>query len=186
MFAEGMILEGQAPETGSMDHSTSLHARDFQADTAQSGQSLLLPPQTPEFSRKSRRPSVSLRTPDWRDTTSYYQILRHRRLAANARERRRMLGLNLAFDRLRSVVPALRGARKLSKSETLQMALIYISALGELLQPQLGEVSCSFSAGAQPPISSPIEERLSQERTNIWDGESVLEKNHRSVPLRKT
>ncbi|XP_077786706.1 uncharacterized protein LOC114596796 [Podarcis muralis] len=61
-------------------------------------------------------------------------IRQRRRLAANARERRRMLVLNVAFDRLRSVVPALRGERKLSKAETLQMAKIYISMLSELVQ----------------------------------------------------
>ncbi|XP_048842709.1 protein Fer3 [Brienomyrus brachyistius] len=59
---------------------------------------------------------------------------RRRRLAANARERRRMLGLNVAFDRLRSVIPTLESEKKLSKSETLQMAQIYISTLSELLQ----------------------------------------------------
>uniref|UniRef100_A0A087YQJ1 Atonal bHLH transcription factor 1c n=1 Tax=Poecilia formosa TaxID=48698 RepID=A0A087YQJ1_POEFO len=59
---------------------------------------------------------------------------RRRRLAANARERRRMLGLNVAFDRLRSVIPNLESEKKLSKSETLQMAQIYISTLTELLQ----------------------------------------------------
>ncbi|XP_077359574.1 uncharacterized protein atoh1c [Festucalex cinctus] len=56
-----------------------------------------------------------------------------RRLAANARERRRMLGLNVAFERLRGVIPRLRGDRKLSKSETLQMAQIYIATLSDLL-----------------------------------------------------
>ncbi|XP_051530546.1 transcription factor Atoh1-like [Myxocyprinus asiaticus] len=59
---------------------------------------------------------------------------RRRRLAANARERRRMLGLNVAFDRLRSVIPNVESERKLSKSETLQMAQIYISTLSELLE----------------------------------------------------
>ncbi|KAL4640143.1 hypothetical protein GN956_G12612 [Arapaima gigas] len=58
---------------------------------------------------------------------------RRRRLAANARERRRMLGLNVAFDRLRSVIPTLESDKKLSKSETLQMAQIYIATLSELL-----------------------------------------------------
>ena len=57
-----------------------------------------------------------------------------RRLAANARERRRMNGLNDAFERLREVVPALGNDRKLSKYETLQMAQTYISALSELLK----------------------------------------------------
>ncbi|XP_066549281.1 class A basic helix-loop-helix protein 15 [Amia ocellicauda] len=59
---------------------------------------------------------------------------KRRRLAANARERRRMLGLNQAFDRLRGVIPNLESDKKLSKSETLQMAQIYISTLTELLQ----------------------------------------------------
>lgn len=58
---------------------------------------------------------------------------RRKRLAANARERRRMNGLNEAFDRLRGVVPAADDDRKLSKYETLQMARTYIVALHELL-----------------------------------------------------
>ncbi|KAI5102852.1 atonal bHLH transcription factor 1b, partial [Silurus meridionalis] len=58
---------------------------------------------------------------------------RRRRLAANARERRRMLGLNVAFERLRSVIPRLQSDRRLSKSETLQMAQIYIGTLSEML-----------------------------------------------------
>uniref|UniRef100_H3AZE1 BHLH domain-containing protein n=1 Tax=Latimeria chalumnae TaxID=7897 RepID=H3AZE1_LATCH len=59
---------------------------------------------------------------------------KHRRLAANARERRRMHGLNKAFDQLRSVIPSLDNDKKLSKYETLQMAQIYITELSELLQ----------------------------------------------------
>lgn len=55
-------------------------------------------------------------------------------MAANARERRRMHGLNHAFDELRSVIPAFDNDKKLSKYETLQMAQIYINALAELLQ----------------------------------------------------
>ncbi|XP_076625193.1 uncharacterized protein LOC143343816 [Colletes latitarsis] len=62
------------------------------------------------------------------------EVLKKRRLAANARERRRMNSLNDAFDRLRDVVPSLGNDRKLSKFETLQMAQTYISALYELLQ----------------------------------------------------
>ncbi|XP_038649396.1 protein atonal homolog 1-like [Scyliorhinus canicula] len=59
---------------------------------------------------------------------------KYRRLAANARERRRMHGLNHAFDELRSVIPAFDNEKKLSKYETLQMAQIYITELTELLQ----------------------------------------------------
>ena len=60
-------------------------------------------------------------------------VLKKRRLAANARERKRMHSLNTAFDKLREVVPSLGGDSKLSKYETLQMAQHYIMALNELL-----------------------------------------------------
>lgn len=62
------------------------------------------------------------------------EIMKRRRVAANARERKRMNNLNDAFDRLRDVVPSLGNDRKLSKFETLQMAQSYINALNELLQ----------------------------------------------------
>ena len=61
------------------------------------------------------------------------QIKKKRRLAANARERKRMQSLNDAFDRLRQYLPALSDDRQFSKHETLQMAQSYISALCELL-----------------------------------------------------
>lgn len=61
------------------------------------------------------------------------QIKKKRRLAANARERKRMQSLNDAFDRLRQYLPSLGEDRQFSKHETLQMAQSYISALCELL-----------------------------------------------------
>lgn len=60
-------------------------------------------------------------------------IKRKRRLAANARERKRMNGLNEAFNRLREHLPAGGDDRQLSKHETLQMAQTYITALCDLL-----------------------------------------------------
>ncbi|XP_059180152.1 transcription factor Atoh1 [Centropristis striata] len=80
------------------------------------------------------------------DKCALERAQRRRRLAANARERRRMLGLNVAFDRLRSVIPNLESDKKLSKSETLQMAQIYISTLSELLQE--GACEASEASGA--------------------------------------
>ncbi|XP_034396793.1 protein atonal homolog 1a [Cyclopterus lumpus] len=71
-------------------------------------------------------------------------VQKQRRVAANARERRRMHGLNYAFDELRSVIPALDNDKKLSKYETLQMAQIYINALADLLT---GPVSSNGSNG---------------------------------------
>nr|SVF01447.1 atonal [Limnogonus franciscanus] len=61
-------------------------------------------------------------------------VMKKRRLAANARERRRMQNLNKAFDRLRHVLPSLGNDRQLSKYETLQMAQTYINALYDLLR----------------------------------------------------
>lgn len=62
------------------------------------------------------------------------QVVKKRRLAANARERRRMDMLNKGFDRLRNVLPGLGPERQLSKYETLQMAQSYIGELSQLLE----------------------------------------------------
>lgn len=67
------------------------------------------------------------------NTSCSQEVLRKRRLAANARERRRMNSLNDAFDKLRDVVPSLGNDRRLSKYETLQMAQAYIGDLVKLL-----------------------------------------------------
>ena len=60
-------------------------------------------------------------------------VMKKRRLAANARERRRMDLLNQGFDRLRGVLPGLGADNQLSKYETLQMAQEYIRELTQLL-----------------------------------------------------
>lgn len=82
---------------------------------------------------KTSEPAAALDKPTRVPTTNVV-ILKKRRLAANARERRRMNGLNEAFDKLRDVVPSLGPDHKLSKFETLQMAQTYISALCDLLE----------------------------------------------------
>lgn len=75
-------------------------------------------------------------------------VQKQRRVAANARERRRMHGLNHAFDELRSVIPAFDNDKKLSKYETLQMAQIYINALADLLQGPAPSSSSTGSTGS--------------------------------------
>jgi len=81
-----------------------------------------------------RRGMTKVRPVAQQSSAAGFEVMKKRRLAANARERRRMNSLNDAFDRLRDVVPSLGNDRKLSKFETLQMAQTYISALYELLQ----------------------------------------------------
>lgn len=55
------------------------------------------------------------------------------RQAANIRERKRMFNLNEAFDRLRKKVPTFAYEKRLSRIETLRLAIVYISFMTELL-----------------------------------------------------
>uniref|UniRef100_A0A3B1IR62 Atonal bHLH transcription factor 1a n=1 Tax=Astyanax mexicanus TaxID=7994 RepID=A0A3B1IR62_ASTMX len=101
--------------------------------------------------------------------SSTVAVQKQRRIAANARERRRMHGLNHAFDELRSVIPALDNDKKLSKYETLQMAQIYISALADLLRApgsSDGELSphSHFSDSDEAHAELPSEDELSELR----------------------
>ena len=84
---------------------------------------------------KKSSPNSVLRKQSTVNTSSVVQVERSRRVAANARERRRMNGLNSAFDRLRTVLPSsmFQQQRRFSKYETLQMAQSYIAALQSIL-----------------------------------------------------
>jgi len=55
------------------------------------------------------------------------------RRAANIRERRRMFNLNEAFDKLRRKVPTFAYEKRLSRIETLRLAITYIGFMAELL-----------------------------------------------------
>merc|ERR1712008_315950 len=80
--------------------------------------------QTPRKGRGGRKKNLHPPSPS---------ILRCRRDAANARERKRMNGLNDAFERLREVVPNVNTEQKMSKIETLLVAQTYIKALAKLM-----------------------------------------------------
>ncbi len=56
------------------------------------------------------------------------------RRAANIRERRRMFNLNEAFDNLRKKVPTFAYEKRLSRIETLRLAITYISFMADLVQ----------------------------------------------------
>ena len=55
------------------------------------------------------------------------------RRAANIRERRRMYNLNSAFDKLRSKVPTFAYEKRLSRIDTLRLAMMYIRFMMEIL-----------------------------------------------------
>lgn len=100
-------------------------------------------------------------------------VLKKRRLAANARERRRMNGLNEAFDKLRDVVPPMGDEHKLSKFETLQMAQSYIRALRDLLEH-----------GADETTYTLFNEKLID--NNFWIEFGLVEGVNKKKPLIRT
>ncbi|KAL4660199.1 transcription factor 21-like [Arapaima gigas] len=59
-----------------------------------------------------------------------YRVQRH---AANVRERKRMLNINSAFEELRCHVPTFPYERRLSKIDTLRLAIAYIALLRDIL-----------------------------------------------------
>ncbi|GFT64751.1 protein Fer3 [Trichonephila clavipes] len=56
------------------------------------------------------------------------------RRAANIRERRRMFNLNSAFDKLRKKVPTFAYEKRLSRIETLRLAIMYIAFMTEVVR----------------------------------------------------
>lgn len=56
------------------------------------------------------------------------------RQAANVRERKRMFSLNEAFDELRGKVPTFAYEKRLSRIDTLRLAIVYISFMTDLLE----------------------------------------------------
>ncbi|XP_077978004.1 pancreas transcription factor 1 subunit alpha-like [Glandiceps talaboti] len=57
----------------------------------------------------------------------------HQRTAANLRERKRMQSINDAFEGLRTHIPTLPYEKRLSKVDTLRLAIGYIGFLSELV-----------------------------------------------------
>ena len=60
-------------------------------------------------------------------------VLQQRRLAANARERKRANKINFVFNRLRKVLPGFQGT-EISKFDAIQLAQDYIKQLVEVLE----------------------------------------------------
>ncbi|XP_066302465.1 pancreas transcription factor 1 subunit alpha-like [Branchiostoma lanceolatum] len=74
------------------------------------------------------------------------------RLAANVRERRRMESINGAFDVLRKRVPTLAYERRISKADTLHLAIGYIRFLTDLVKSDTqGEGAVAHSRLKKPP-----------------------------------
>jgi len=63
------------------------------------------------------------------------------RFQANVRERKRMLSINSAFEELRYHVPTFPFEKRLSKIDTLRLAIAYIALLKELLESDLDPIT---------------------------------------------
>ncbi|XP_060103988.1 pancreas transcription factor 1 subunit alpha [Heteronotia binoei] len=77
--------------------------------------------------------------------------LQQLRQAANVRERRRMQSINDAFEGLRSHIPTLPYEKRLSKVDTLRLAIGYIHFLSELVRSDLPLRSAGSQPGPCPP-----------------------------------
>ncbi|XP_029448474.1 pancreas transcription factor 1 subunit alpha [Rhinatrema bivittatum] len=76
--------------------------------------------------------------------------LQQLRQAANVRERRRMQSINDAFEGLRAHIPTLPYEKRLSKVDTLRLAIGYINFLSELVQSDLPLRSPGGEGHSQP------------------------------------
>ena len=74
----------------------------------------------------------------------------HQRHAANLRERRRMQSINDAFEGLRSHIPTLPYEKRLSKVDTLRLAIGYIGFLAETLNSTSGP-DCELAGRIEQP-----------------------------------
>ncbi|XP_005519166.1 PREDICTED: pancreas transcription factor 1 subunit alpha [Pseudopodoces humilis] len=99
--------------------------------------------QLQEYYRDGGDPEGGYRCP----ATAELQQLRQ---AANVRERRRMQSINDAFEGLRSHIPTLPYEKRLSKVDTLRLAIGYINFLSELVQSDLPLRSSSSESPSQP------------------------------------
>ncbi|XP_078391718.1 LOW QUALITY PROTEIN: pancreas transcription factor 1 subunit alpha [Cetorhinus maximus] len=76
--------------------------------------------------------------------------MQHLRQAANVRERRRMQSINDAFEGLRTHIPTLPYEKRLSKVDTLRLAIGYINFLTELVQSDMPLRNPNSDSAIQP------------------------------------
>lgn len=131
------------------------------------------------ISNPGNEDSVSSPSSSNADGTSGAGTHKVQRFAANVRERRRMLSINAAFEHLRQHVPTFPYEKRLSKIDTLRLAIAYISLLQELLNTDLDPISY---------IELCLAGELNNKRSDDWNtsGKSILQRSHsiRLDPIR--
>uniref|UniRef100_A0A182YT72 BHLH domain-containing protein n=1 Tax=Anopheles stephensi TaxID=30069 RepID=A0A182YT72_ANOST len=71
------------------------------------------------------------------------------------RERRRMQSINEAFEGLRTHIPTLPYEKRLSKVDTLKLAISYISFLGEMLRKDKNGNETGTNGIKRAPVKEP-------------------------------
>ncbi|KAJ6225292.1 hypothetical protein RDWZM_003837 [Blomia tropicalis] len=108
-----------------------------------------------------------------RESGTHHHHQFHQRHAANLRERKRMQSINDAFEGLRQRIPTLPYEKRLSKVDTLRLAIGYISFLGELVRT--GGTSIQLNGGTFPgrygTLPPPPKKYMLQSRQTGPDGE---------------
>nr|XP_026693718.1 uncharacterized protein LOC778739 [Ciona intestinalis] len=113
----------------------------------------------PRLTRKHRMKSRTRR----RQQKMLDYKMEPKRASASVRERRRMLNINTAFESLRSKVPTFPYEKRLSKIDTLRLAIAYIALLREVLAS--GENPHEF-------VASCLEGR--REMTGAWNTSDLI------------
>ncbi|CAH1267229.1 FERD3L [Branchiostoma lanceolatum] len=101
------------------------------------------------------------------------------RKAANVRERRRMFNLNDAFDKLRKRVPTFSYEKRLSRIETLRLAIIYIHFMKDVLAGKT--VSEAEIRSVRRSLSTAIEGDMEEENDSPSDELSETSEGPTSV-----
>uniref|UniRef100_A0AAQ4NUT9 Fer3-like bHLH transcription factor n=1 Tax=Gasterosteus aculeatus aculeatus TaxID=481459 RepID=A0AAQ4NUT9_GASAC len=94
------------------------------------------------------------------------------RQAANVRERKRMFSLNEAFDELRRKVPTFAYEKRLSRIDTLRLAIVYISFMTDLTEVLIesfqGDPGPKGSCGCYGTINGTAVDLLKRGEASLW------------------
>ncbi|XP_054166436.1 pancreas transcription factor 1 subunit alpha-like [Oppia nitens] len=131
------------------------------------------PNQSPDM--KSHPEQENFRQKRHRKRKGMHQQFQQRH-AANLRERRRMQSINDAFEGLRTHIPTLPYEKRLSKVDTLRLAIGYISFLAELVDNDGQPADSLQSQIAQQPKKVIIQCRLGTHSLS-WSS-NVNERRH--------
>uniref|UniRef100_A0A1B0FGX7 BHLH domain-containing protein n=1 Tax=Glossina morsitans morsitans TaxID=37546 RepID=A0A1B0FGX7_GLOMM len=103
------------------------------------------------------------------------------RQAANLRERRRMQSINEAFEGLRSHIPTLPYEKRLSKVDTLKLAISYITFLSEMVKKDKNdnETGLTVQRNYQKEPPKKIIFKRSQIRSTPGNNSQQLDNNYK-------